>query len=160
VEIEDYYYGKMGWRSPSPKPRQRMPSTMALLIETLERNGPHGFIEAVLTLLQMTRREGKSISKAIEQLWLLEKENKNLAFRVKLGSGSVLCYSRSRNFFKGYAKAAKYSLRADWVVCILQTTKRGALVHSERYPWREDTSLEEFSRGLLMQVKSRYELQI
>jgi hypothetical protein len=75
VEIEDYYYGKMGWRSPSPKPRQRMPSTMALLIETLERNGPHGFIEAVLTLLQMTRREGKSISKAIEQLWLLEKEN-------------------------------------------------------------------------------------
>ncbi len=162
MEIEDYYhsnyYRKMVLRSPSPKPRQRMPSTIALLIETLERNGPPGFIDAVVILLQMTRRERKSISKSIDQLWLLEKENKNLAFRVKLGSGSVLCYSRTRNLFKGYARAAKYSLRADWAVCILQTTRRGAVVHSERYPWREDASLEEFSRNFLMQVKSRREL--
>ena len=158
--IEEYYYHSLGKLStPSPKPRQKMPRKMALLVETLERNGPPGFIDAVAILLEQSDKERNDFSNLIDRMWLSENRHKSLAFRTKLESGSVLCYSRSRSLFKIYVKAAKYSFQADRAVCILQKTKRGVLVHTERYPWSEDSSLDEFSRKLFQNLKSSIEVQ-
>ncbi|MGA2972602.1 MAG: hypothetical protein ABSE39_08285 [Candidatus Bathyarchaeia archaeon] len=157
--IRDYYTRNEPGLPPRPKPRQVMPRTMAILMETLERNGPLGFIDAIAILLALTEQERKHFSKSVERLWRSGKKRENLAFRMRLETGSVLCYSTSREMFKDYAKVAKYSFNADLGLCILQTSKQAAQVFVERYPWREDASLKEFSRKFRErhQVKSHVE---
>jgi hypothetical protein len=46
-------------------------------------------------------------------------------------------------------------MKSDNAVCILQTTRQGALVHVERYPWKQDVVLERLARELLGQARGR-----
>jgi len=153
--IQDYYRYVLGVRStPTPKPKQKLPHIIESLIDVLEKNGPANFIDAVAILLEQTQEERSNFARSVEKLWSMKK-HKDLALRTRLESGSVLCYSRTRKFFKEYTRVAKYSLRSDYAVCICQTTKQGSLVYVERYPWKEDASLESSTRDFLRQVRTR-----
>jgi len=157
--IHDYYQHILGKRrTPSPKPKQDMPKTMRSLIENLERNAPSGFVDAVAVLLKQTREERNTFAKCVDEMWLSVKRKRDLAFRTKLGSGSVLCYAhwrkRDRGLLKKYTQAAKYAMESDNAVCILQTTRQGALVGVEKYPWKKDVSLEMLSRTLFAKMGS------
>ncbi|MGA2785466.1 MAG: hypothetical protein ABSF09_12280 [Candidatus Bathyarchaeia archaeon] len=154
--IQDYYHHVLGVRStPTPKPRQKMPKTMQSLVEILEKNGATGFIDGIAILLEQTDGERAIFAKSVDKLWSYTKKHKDLAFRTRLETGSVLCYSRSHKLLKEYTKAAKYSMKSDNAVCILQTTRQGALVHVERYPWKQDVVLERLARELLGQARGR-----
>jgi len=45
-------------------------------------------------------------------------------------------------------------MKSDNAVCILQTTRQGALVHVEKHPWKEDLALEELARELFSRART------
>jgi hypothetical protein len=160
VFIRGYYTGNLLGLPTSTKPRLLTSQTVARLIETLEKNGSPGFIDAIAILLSQTREERNCFSKHVDDLWRSRSNRKNLAFRMKLASGTVLCYTISRKMFKGYAKVAKYAFQSDLAVCILQKSKRAAQVSVERYPWRKDVRMSELTRNFHDRVKSHVQVDL
>jgi len=158
-KFDAYYAFKMGIRkTPVPKPRQPMSRLLRKLIKTLERNGPAGFIDAICMLLEGGSETRRMTTKQIKDQRARAKQVGFAGFRNHLDNCSVLCYAAvtkvSPKQIVDYVKTAKYQMRSKYAVGIMQNVANPneLQVSVERYPWKEDSSLDElaktFSKGI------------
>jgi hypothetical protein len=150
--IADYYAHLLGFRkTPTPKPRQAMPSLMRSLIKNLERKGPPGFIDSVVVLLDQDPKERRAFEKSLKEQ---RYRRKRTGFALRLRNGAAVCYAStpeiSQQQIDDYTKTIKRTLKSDYAVGILECTvhPKDLLVAVKRYPWTDDQGLKRSVRDL------------
>jgi len=160
--LDAYYLFSSGVRkTPAPKPRQSMSLLLRKLVAALERNGPTGFIDAVYLLLEGGSKTRRMITNQIKDRRLVANRVGFAGFRMHLDNCSVICYTAAKKTssqqIQDYVKAAKFSLKSDYAVGIMQSTvdPNDLVVAVERYRWKEDKNLETLARSVFTQLRSR-----
>jgi hypothetical protein len=161
-DLDSYYLYVTGARkTPALKPRQSISLLIRKLILALERNGPAGFIDAICMLLEGDQKTRRMITKQVKNRRTRATKDGFAGFRLHFDSCSVLCYAAvsrmSSQQIVDYVKTAKYQMRSDYAVGIMQniTNPNELQVSVERYPWKKDSSLDALVRAFSKNVRSK-----
>jgi len=162
-DLDSYYLYLTGAReTPALKPRQSISLLLRKLILALERNGPAGFVDAICMLLEGDSKARRMITKRIKDQRARAKQVGFAGFRLHLDNCSVLCYAAvakvSPQQIVDYVKTAKYRMRSNYAVGIMQNVANPSelQVSVERYPWEEDSSLDELARTFSKSIHSKH----
>ena len=162
-DLDNYYLYLTGARkTPAPKPSQPMSLLLRRLIAALERNGPAGFIDAICMLLEGDSKARRMITKRIKDQRLRASQVGFAGFRIHLDNCSVLCHATvtkvSPQQIADYAKTAKYQMRSNYAVGIMQNAANpnDLQISVERYPWKEDSTLDELARIFSKNIRSKH----
>lgn len=160
-DLDSYYLYVTGARkTPALKPRQPISLLIRKLILALERNGPTGFIDAVCMLLEGDSKTRRMITKGIKEGRARARRVGFAGFRLHLDNCYVLCYAAvtriSAQRIVDYVKTTKYQMRSSYVVGIMQNVANldELQVSVERYPWKQDSSLDELTKTFSKRIRS------
>jgi hypothetical protein len=162
-DLDSYYLYLTGARkTPALKPRQPISLLLRKIILALERNGPAGFIDAICMLLEGDSKTRRMITKRIKDQRARAKQVGFAGFRLHLDNCSVLCYAAvarmSPQQIVDYVRTAKHQMRSNHAVGIMQNVANlnELQVSVERYPWKEDSSLDELAKTFSKSIRSKH----
>jgi hypothetical protein len=161
-DLDSYYLYLTGARkTPALKPRQPISLLIRRLILALERNGPAGFVDAICILLEGNSKTRRMITKQVKDRRTRARKVGFAGFRLHLDNCSVLCYAAvakiSPRQIVDYVRTAKYQMRSNYAVGIVQNVANPneLQVSVERYPWKEDSSLDELAKTFSKNIHSK-----
>jgi hypothetical protein len=160
--IDAYYMSLAGAREePADIPRQKMPPLLRELMVRLEQEGPEGFVEAVVMLLDGGTDERQLVARNLRDRRERAAITGFAGFRVGLEDGKMLVYAAgvgvTPEFFRNYVAAAKYTNRRDTTIGILESVggRDPLVVHMVAGAWHEDEAAAAEAERVLHELETR-----
>jgi hypothetical protein len=160
--MDDYYLWQAGVRSEKvDKPRQKMPPLLRQLMQRLETEGPAGFVDATIMLLDGGTDERQLLARNIRDRRVRAAARGFAALRVGIETNNMLVYvagdAMDEAGFRAYVEAARYVGKRSDTIGILERLdpSQPLLVHAVDGEWREDRAAADRAAEVMRELSSR-----